>query len=343
MLTVRPVRTADLPVLERLAQDSGIGVSNLPADRDRLFTRIQHSLASFGHEATAGAGHEYYAFVLEDDGRVVGSAAIAAAAGFDEPFYSYRNEIFVHASRALRVHRRVHVLNLCHDLTGQVQLCGFHVDPGYWQQGAELLSRARLLFIAGQRARFGRRIIAELQGVHDAGGHSPFWNALGKIFFDMDFLQAEQAFISHSKTFIAELMPCYPIYVPLLPDAAQQAIGQVHPHAERSCQILSQEGFEMDSYIDIFDGGAVLTAEIDRVHAMEDSRVLPVAVLETLPAAAADRLISNESCPAYRAALLPSVLTGAGVQLTEAGANALGVTPGSQVRVLALQGAGEGG
>lgn len=337
MLTVRPVRIADLPVIERLAFDSGIGVTSLPADRDRLFDRIQRSVSSFEHEATAGAGYEYYAFVLESDGQVVGTAALASAAGFDEPFYSYRNEIFVHASRTLRVHNRVHVLNLCHDLTGMVQLCGFHVDPQFNQLGAELLSRARLMFIAGQRLRFGKRIIAEMQGLHDDAGQSPFWNAIGRIFFDMDFPQVEQAFISHSKSFIAELMPNYPIYVPLLPDDAQDAISQVHPRSERTCQILSREGFEMDQYIDIFDGGAVLTAEIDRLHTLRHSRLYRIEQVGSQPAGAKMRLVGNERCAHYVAALAPSVLADGVLQLEADAIEALGVSAGTWVRVAELQ------
>jgi arginine/ornithine N-succinyltransferase beta subunit len=76
----------------------------------------------------------------------------------------------VHASRTLKVNNRVHVLNICHDLTGMVQLCGFYADTVLEPLAAELLSRARLLFIASARQRFGRRIIAEMQGIHDDAG-----------------------------------------------------------------------------------------------------------------------------------------------------------------------------
>lgn len=332
MLIVRPARTADLPAIERLAQDSGIGVTSLPADRDKLFDRLQLSQSSFEHEATAGAGYEYYTFVLLNDDTVVGTASIAASAGFDEPFYSYRNEIFVHASRALKVHNRVHVLSLCHDLTGLVQLCGFYVDPEFAEIGAELMSRSRLMFIAGQRLRFGKRIISEMQGLHDEAGQSPFWDALGRIFFDMDFVKVEQAFISHSKSFIAELMPNYPIYVPLLPDAAQDAISQVHPRSERACQILSREGFEMDNYIDIFDGGAVLTGDIDRLRTLEQSRLCRVEVVETLPVGAKLRLISNERCETFRAsAVMLSVSDGVAC-LDADTAQALSIGSGDWIR-----------
>jgi len=235
------------------------------------------------------------------------------------------------------VHNRVHVLSLCHDLSGLVQLCGFYVDPEYSGLGGELLSRARLLFIAGQRLRFGKRIISEMQGLHDDKGQSPFWDALGRLFFDLDFVQVEQAFITHSKSFIAELMPSYPIYVPLLPDAAQDAISQVHPDSERTCQILSREGFELDNYIDIFDGGAVLTADIDRLQTLEHSRLARVELVDQMPASAKQRLISNERCTGYVATLASSALDNGVISLDADTAAALSLGAGDWVRCVEPQ------
>ncbi|OQS38293.1 arginine/ornithine succinyltransferase subunit alpha [Chromobacterium haemolyticum] len=337
MLTVRPVRTADLPAIERMAVASGIGVTSLPNNREKLFERIQQSVSAFEHEAIGDSGCEYYMFVLEEGGQVLGTASINASAGFDEPFYSYRSEIFVHASRALKVNNRVHVLNMCHDLTGMVQLCGFYVDGHLEPLAAELLSRARLLFIASKRERFGRRVIAEMQGIHDDAGQSPFWNAIGRRFFNMDFLQVEQAFVSHSKTFIAELMPSYPIYVPLLPDEAQHAIGQIHASFERSCQLLCNEGFEADNYIDIFDGGAVLTAEVDRLRTLETSRCYPVEVLASLPEQAQPQLLSNLESSEFAAAVCRVAVVDGVAFINPDAARALGLASGGQVQVAGLQ------
>ncbi|WP_293760040.1 arginine/ornithine succinyltransferase subunit alpha [uncultured Aquitalea sp.] len=337
MFTVRPVRTADLPAVERLAEASGIGVTSLPNNREKLFERIQQSIQGFEHEATAEAGSEYYMFVLENDGEVVGTASISASAGFDEPFYSYRSETFVHASRNLKVNNRVHVLNICHDLTGMVQLCGFYVDPALEPVAGELLSRARLLFMAGARERFGRRVIAEMQGIHDDAGQSPFWNAIGRRFFNMDFVQVEQAFVSHSKTFIAELMPSYPIYVPLLDDEAQNAIGQIHPNFERPCQLLTREGFEADNYLDIFDGGAVLTAELDRLKTVEDNRSYPVEVSASLPSQASLYFVANHRVDGFAAAAVRVAVVDGVAFINPDAAKALSVNSGDAVRVVGLQ------
>jgi arginine/ornithine N-succinyltransferase beta subunit len=50
--------------------------------------------------------------------------------------------------------------------------------------------------------------------------------------------------------------------------------------------MLTTEGFEADNYIDIFDGGAVLTAELDRLQTLERNRCHPVEVAASLPAQA---------------------------------------------------------
>ncbi len=59
-------------------------------------------------------------------------------------------------------------------------------------------------------------------------------------------------------------MPTYPIYVPLLPEAAQRVLGEPDSKALLAYDIHLEEGFETDRFIDIFDAGPVLTAQVDR-------------------------------------------------------------------------------
>ena len=336
MLTVRPVRISDLPVIEKMAVDSGIGVTSLPNNREKLYEKIQSSLGAFEHEAIAGTGREYYMFVLEVAGEVVGTASISASAGFEEPFYSYRSETMVHASRALKVNNRIHVLNMCHDLTGQIQLCGFFCSPKEQLRAYELLSRARLMYISAARARFGRRILVEMQGILDKNDQSPFWDAIGRRFFNMDFPQVEQAFAQRSKTFIAELMPSYPIYVPLLPDTAQSAIGQIHPDFERPFDILTREGFEADNYIDIFDGGAVLTAEVDQLFTLREQRMHRVEVAPVLPEGAVEMVISNHRSAEFAVTQAHGVVVDEVLFMTPDTARVLALSSGQEACVAPL-------
>ncbi len=169
----------------------------------------------------------------------------------------------MHASRSLSIHNKIHVLSLCHDLTGNSLLTSFYVQRDLVQSVyAELNSRGRLLFMASHPERFADAVVVEIVGYSDEQGESPFWNAVGRNFFDLNYIEAEKLSGLKSRTFLAELMPHYPIYVPLLPDAAQESMGQVHPRAQITFDILMREGFETDNYIDIFDGGPTLHAHL---------------------------------------------------------------------------------
>ena len=160
MLVMRPAQMADLAEVQRLAADSPVGVTSLPDDAKVLGEKIAASEASFSAEVSFN-GEESYFFVLEDSetGRLVGCSAIVASAGFSEPFYSFRNETFVHASRELKIHNKIHVLSLCHDLTGNSLLTSFYVERDLVNTPvAELNSRGRLLFMASHPERFADEV-----------------------------------------------------------------------------------------------------------------------------------------------------------------------------------------
>ena len=53
----------------------------------------------------------------------------------------------------------------------------------------KLLSFARLLLIAADPKRFGPKAMAEIRGWTDEEGRSPFWDAVGSKFFQMDYRQ----------------------------------------------------------------------------------------------------------------------------------------------------------
>ncbi|MCF7530827.1 arginine/ornithine succinyltransferase subunit alpha [Pseudomonas petrae] len=343
MLVMRPAQMADLSEVQRLAADSPIGVTSLPDDVGRLGDKIAASEASFAAEVSFN-GEETYFFVLEDTeaGRLVGCSGIVASAGYSEPFYSFRNETFVHASRELKIHNKIHVLSQCHDLTGNSLLTSFYVLPELvgtlW---SELNSRGRLLFVASHPERFADSVVTEIVGYSDDNGDSPFWDAIGRNFFDINYAEAERLCGLKSRTFLAELMPHYPIYVPLLPDEAQEAMGQVHPRAQITFDILMREGFETDHYIDIFDGGPTLHARVSGIRSIAQSRVVPVKVdtVSTGDAVKGGRpyLVSNGQLQDYRAVMLElDWVPGKPVALSLAAAEALGVGEGASVRIVAV-------
>lgn len=102
----------------------------------------------------------------------------------------------------------------------------------------------------------------QLSRIHDGPTEigSPFLDAQyrgrgrGRQFFEMDFPQAD-ILSTHSKRFIEDWFPKYPIYVNLLPDSVRQFMGQVHQNSKPAMEMLRAEGFVQTEMIHIFDGG----------------------------------------------------------------------------------------
>ena len=278
--------------------------------------------------------------MLEDraqGGALVGTSGIAAAAGFNDRFYSYRNEFIVQASPELGARNRIHTLHLCHDLTGVTLLTGFHIDASLAHTLApQLLSRGRLLFIAQFAERFSDRIAAENPGLSNDAGACPFWDAVGRRFFDMDYPAAERLGGGRShKGWIAGLMPQSPIYVPLLPDEAQWALGQLQPVGALPFRILMDEGLDGDTYVNLFDGGPTADGRVALLKTVARRRLLQAQLAEAAPPAGGWQLVANARQADFRAMLLPANADSA-LALPPATADALHWQPGDALWGAAL-------
>jgi arginine N-succinyltransferase len=315
MLFVRPARLSDLDAIAHMARTAQPVLHSLPHDRAALEARIALSEDSFRAQVDF-PGEEFYLFVLEDSdtGRLVGTSSIVAAAGYSEPFYAFRNDALIHASRELHVNRKIHALTMSHELTGKSRLAGFYIEPALrGEAAAHLISRARMMYVAMNRRRFTPEVFSLLLGVTDDAGVSPFWEAVGRKFFGRDFQDIEMVSGGRSRTFIAEVMPAYPLYVPLLPEAAQRVLGEPDPSALLAYEIHLEEGFETDRYVDIFDAGPVMTAQVDRTSAVENSQTRTVR--ESASAGEGARyLVASQRDGEFRCALvtLPEVAEVAG-------------------------------
>lgn len=312
---LRPARLDDLDDLERFSKASTFGIHTLKPGRERLAERLELSQRAFAG-TEAHHGDEIYHFVLEDlqAGRIVGTSGIVTQAGADGRFYCYRNEFSVHASEELGISNRVHTLRLCEDLSGHTLLSSFYIEPAYADTPApQLLSRARLLFIRRYPQLFAKRIGAENPGLCDEAGNSAFWNALGRRFLNMSFPEAEQRTRGRSKSFIAELMPRSPIYVPLLSEEAQWALGQLHPDGELPFGILIDEGFDADTYVDIFDGGPITEARGAMLKTVVSAQDLQVRVGNTDTGAV--HLLAAGERAAFRATLAHGEVAAGCIQL----------------------------
>ncbi|WP_148253168.1 arginine N-succinyltransferase [Aidingimonas lacisalsi] len=335
MLVVRPARAADLPDLERLAGSATPRLTNLPAHRDRLEERITRSQRAFSRDIDF-PGDEHYTFVIEDRERneVVGTATIRAQAGANEAYYTYRQETLIHASQQLNVRREVQTLSLSHEVSEATLLCALSLDSRYKATSAEsLLRRARLMFIAQYPERFSALLAVAFPGYLDGESESPFWNSVGRHFFVRSFQEINHLAGVRSKSFIAEVMPQFPLYLPLLTPQARAAIGREHPDHERALEEMLAEGFVRSRHVDIFDGGPVVKGERDRLETFQQAawhpvRVRPEASLpDAEPAMVANQKLGDFRCVVARYALSP---TGQ-LMLSQDHADILGVEEGRAV------------
>ena len=180
------------------------------------------------------------------------------------------------------------------DLDGEAEIGMLFIDPNM-RSGAlgTLAARSRYLLIAAHRDWFGRRVMAELRGWLDAEGRSPVWEATGRHFYDMDFHEADRTGALTGNQFIADLGPRYPLYLSLLPAAAQVALGQPHDDGRPAFDMLVAEGFHAGDYVDIFDGGPTLVADIAKtVPGAVDPEVLSNLALATILSAIAGLFVA---------------------------------------------------
>lgn len=334
-MIVRPVRSADLPALIDLARSTGAGLTTLPANEERLAHRVGWAEKAFRGEAERADAD--YLFVLEDDaGKVVGISAVAGAVGLREPWYNYRVGLTVSASQELNIHRQVPTLFMANDLTGNSELCSLflHADHRSGLNG-RLLSKARLLFIAEFRELFGDKVIAEMRGMSDDRGRSPFWESLGRHFFKMEFSQADYLTGVGNKAFIAELMPKFPLYTCFLSEDARAVIGRVHPDTEPALAMLKAEGFSYQGYVDIFDAGPAIEAETAKIRAVRDSQNLVLAI-GTPGDDAEPFLVHNRKRHDCRITAAPARMAAGTLVVDPLTAKRLRLSAGDQVRAVPL-------
>ncbi|CDN59576.1 Arginine N-succinyltransferase, beta subunit [Burkholderia cenocepacia H111] len=339
MIVVRVVQTGDVDALVSLAQETGPGLTTFKPDRDALAARIERSRRTL--EGKAAPGEAGYFFVMEESktGDIAGVCGIETQVGLEQPFYNYRVSTVVHASQELGVWTRMSALNISHDLTGYAEVCSLFLSPRYRTGGVGgLLSRSRFMFIAQFRDRFPERICAELRGHFDEDGTSPFWRAVGSHFYQIDFNAADYLSSHGRKSFLAELMPRYPVYVDLLPQDAQDAIGLTHRDTLPARKMLEAEGLRYQNHVDIFDAGPVLECHVNDLRTVRESVVVPVAI--GVPDARDDApksLVSNTSLGDFRVGVAPGVVANGSFVLSADDAVALDVKAGDPVRVLPLK------
>lgn len=315
MLIIRPIRESDYDALYAIAKESGIGFTSLPVNEKLLRKKIADAQLAFASNPSE-PGAQSYLFVMEDSetGEVVGTSGIEATVGLHDAFYHYHVSKVVHASRELGVHNTVDILSLGNDYTGVSEICTLFLrEKARKGLNGRLLSKFRFLFMAQHPHRFSDTVFAEMRGISDENGKSPFWEWLEKHFFSVDFPTADYLTGIGNKVFIAELMPKYPIYINLLSKEAQAAIGKVHEKTKPALRLLQQEGFKNRGYVDIFDAGPTIEADVANITTVRNSKARKVLIKANFSSGNARQyIVINNEIANFRACLAP-------VQISEAG------------------------
>lgn len=328
---IRPAREDDLQPLYEMAKLTGGGFTNLPPEKPALKAKIERSAQAFARTEDT-LKDELFVLVLEnlDTGEVRGTSQIFTQVGQRWPFYSYRIGTVTKHSEALNRTFRAEILSLVNDLEGATEVGGLFLHPGERAGGlGMLLARSRYLFIATHRARFADRILAELRGVIDEAGGSPFWDGVAGRFFGMNFQQADEFNAIHGNQFIADLMPKHPIYTAMLSETARAVIGLPHPSGRAAMRMLENEGFAFENYVDIFDGGPTMTARTDQVLTIRDAKAQRVTAIQD---GGEPSIVACGTLAAFRACHARVTASEDGVIIDGKAASALGIEPGQDVR-----------
>ena len=310
---VRPTKSTDLEALKALAGLTGGGFTNLPDDQGSLAARLARSDKSYAADLSE-PHDELYMLVLEHGptGRIGGTAALFSRVGATLPFYSYKLTTLSMHSRELDRTFRTGVLHLVNDFEGASEVGGLFLHPDLRSGGlGRLLARSRYLFLARHRQRFSDRLFAELRGYHRPDGSSPFWDGLARKFFGMGFQEADTFNATAGNQFIADLMPKYPVYVSLLSDEAQAALGRPHDAGRGALKMLEGEGFAYNGYVDIFDGGPTVETRVADVRTVREAE--RGHVRHKGGNSGDVRLVAGGSLTSFRCAALPLSIASGGL------------------------------
>lgn len=337
MIIVRTARESDIDGVLELAKQAYPGMTTLPPKRDVLMAKLNNSVASV-NKSVDKPGDETYFLVMEDteENKVVGTAAVIACLGSHDEFYSYKLNRVSQSCKELDKRVSVQTLNLSNHFEGYSEVATLYLDESYRKNGnGSLLARTRYLFMAQFRRRFPDGVMADLRGYFDEQGNSPFWDAVGSHFFEMDFAEADLYGAVHGNQFIADLMPKNPIYVNMLPQAAQDVIGQCNVVGKPAMRMLENEGFRWNGHVDIFDAAPSVDTKIDDIVSIKNSVLAEVIGISEHQD---DRqaLIATSKLDSFACCTSTIFVEKGGVRLPRSILKALNLELGDQVRYLAI-------
>lgn len=278
MMVMRPIRREDQYAFGEFSFQLAMGMTNLPKDESGLKEKITLSESSFQKEFTQ-PGNELYFFVMEDltNGKIAATSAILAEASSTRAHYYRVKTIKTQAKHPL-VKPYMNVLEVVRENEKASEVCSLYLHPNYRHLGlGRLISLSRFLFIAQERPRFESLMMAEMRGYIDENYNSPFWDAVGRHFCNLsypEFLHQSE----NNKSLVQEILPEFPIYIDLLPRAAQEAINKIHPHTGPALEMLMEQGFSYEEEVDVCDGGPVVMVKTDEIRSVKKNEWMKAVI-----------------------------------------------------------------
>ncbi len=331
---MRAAGPADFEGFKQLREIAGAGFTSLMLDDAAMLKKLELSEASFASDAPQ-VGAERYFIALEhlETGAIAGCCGVKATIGETPPFFNFR--IITEAQFSAVVSKRfdMDVLIGVNDFTACSEVGSLFVRPEHRANGVgRAIAQCRYMLMAAQPPRFRQRVVSELRGVVSPDGVSPFWEAVGRHFFRMDFSEADKLSAITDNQFILDLMPQHPIYVDLLPEAARAVIGKCHADGQGAQRLLEWEGFSFSNVIDIFDAGPLLSAERDHIRTLRESRLVSLEPDANL-SQGHRALVATPSIRGYRCVSTRAALDGRDARVAPAVLAALKLDAGAQALV----------
>lgn len=272
MLIIRAARLDDLRGIENCAMKSGLGMTHLPKSHDILQKKIEESIEAFSKKIDQPINENYF-FVLVDSStnEIGGTCSICSRAGIEgEPFYVYQIHKRPPLPNNLPLPKENRFLQLKIYTNGPTELCALYLLPEFRKGGlGKLLSLSRFLFIASHQHRFTKMLIANMRGIIEKK-YCQFWEGLGHHLVDISFEEV-MAKRTVSESILEDIIPNHPLYLSLLSPTVVSSIGQTHPHTLPAFKMLCNQGFKFIQEIDPIDGGPIISAEVQSIHAIRNS------------------------------------------------------------------------
>ena len=258
MYIIRPGTFRDIPQLQRLAKT--FPLCSLTEEKTRLWEIVEKSTLSF--KKSLPQAQRRYLFVLELEGKVIGSSQILSYQGQNYPYFL--------------LNEKESFLELVATKTGRTQLGGLILDPRY-RSHPERLGRQiglfRFLYVAENPEIFTEKMEVSLTApLEDNNTRSEFWSFLNCPDLPKKYPSALQLYKKDPIRFFSSFYRYKLIPLKTLPEKIKKSMTKVHKDTFPVYKGLLKLGFRKTNRYHILDGGVFLEGEQQKLPILKKSR-----------------------------------------------------------------------